>query len=315
MKKILVPPIKSQGIKTKLVPWILQTIRRDPKGMWIEPFMGTGVVGFNVQPKHAIFSDVNRHTIDFYNALKKMEVTPQGARKYLEKEGAILSQKGEDHYYFIRERFNKHYDPIDFLFLSRACFNGMIRFNSKGGFNVPFCRKPARFSKSYITKITNQITGVCRLIYANDWEFLCIDFRDLLNHTGKSDFVYCDPPYYARHVDYYNSWTDHDEESLFACLEKLNCNFILSTWHSNRFRKNTSIDRYWNHFEIVTKEHFYHVGAKESNRNAMLEALVLNYPPEPIPLTEEKPQLALALGEKRQSYLPKERKTKKKVPH
>ena len=48
---IIIPPIKSQGIKTKLVPWINTIIRQSgldlPHTNWIEPFFGTGVVGFN----------------------------------------------------------------------------------------------------------------------------------------------------------------------------------------------------------------------------------------------------------------------------
>jgi len=38
-------------------------------------------------------------------------------------------------------------------------------------------------------------------------------------------------------------------------------------------------------WERGTKEHFYHLGGSKSNRNSMLEALILNYP---IPKTEEK---------------------------
>lgn len=33
----------------------------------------------------------------------------------------------------------------------------------------------------------------------------------------------------------------------------------------------------------VNQEHFYHVGAKESNRNSMLEALLMNYNPQNVP--------------------------------
>ena len=39
--KVGVPPIKSQGIKTKLVPWIQSILPSDFDGTWIEPFMGT----------------------------------------------------------------------------------------------------------------------------------------------------------------------------------------------------------------------------------------------------------------------------------
>ena len=67
--KVHVPPIKSQGIKTKLVQWIKSIIPKDFKGVWIEPFMGTGVVAFNIIPKKAILGDTNPHLINFYNSI------------------------------------------------------------------------------------------------------------------------------------------------------------------------------------------------------------------------------------------------------
>lgn len=39
-----VPPIKIQGIKTKLVPFIAASIYWDDNGTYFEPFMGSGVV-------------------------------------------------------------------------------------------------------------------------------------------------------------------------------------------------------------------------------------------------------------------------------
>ena len=144
--KVKVPPIKSQGIKTKLVPWINSLLPADFDGVWIEPFMGTGVVGFNIarqqsQLQRAILGDANPHLIHFYTAVSQKQITPAIVRTFLQEEGAKLEEFGESHYYAIRDRFNKNHDPLDFLFLSRAGFNGMIRFNRKGGFNVPFCRK------------------------------------------------------------------------------------------------------------------------------------------------------------------------------
>ena len=51
--KVYVPPLKIQGIKTKLVPLIQQTAPLSRDTVWIEPFMGSGVVGFNVAPPKA----------------------------------------------------------------------------------------------------------------------------------------------------------------------------------------------------------------------------------------------------------------------
>ncbi|MDQ7046236.1 MAG: DNA adenine methylase [Sulfurovum sp.] len=67
--KIFVPPIKSQGIKTKLVPWIKDVVPSRIEGTWIEPFMGTGVVAFNIRPDKAILADSNPHLINFYNGI------------------------------------------------------------------------------------------------------------------------------------------------------------------------------------------------------------------------------------------------------
>ena len=66
-EKIFVPPLKIQGIKTKLVPLIRENVILDKETIWYEPFMGSGVVGFNVEPERAVFADVNPHIINFYN--------------------------------------------------------------------------------------------------------------------------------------------------------------------------------------------------------------------------------------------------------
>lgn len=275
--KVNVPPIKSQGIKTKLVPWISSIIPDEFNGRWVEPFMGTGVVAFNLAPKHALLCDTNPHLVNFYQSIAEGHITPEIARNFLNKEGKILLEKGESHYYEIRDRFNRHHDPLDFLFLNRSGFNGMIRFNKKGGFNIPFCRKPQRFAQAYVTKIVNQITHVSKLLKAKDFEFKCQDFKKTISEAQQEDIIYCDPPYIDRHTDYYNGWTAENEVSLFQQLSEAKSKFILSTWHHNDFRKNEYIESLWNNFNILTREHFYHVGGSENNRNSMIEAIVTNY--------------------------------------
>lgn len=279
MAKILVPPIKCQGIKTKLVPLILANAPVPKDGVWIEPFMGSGVVGLNARPSRALFADINPHVIAFYHALRSGTITPPSVRAFLVEEGRFLQERGEEHYYAVRKRFNREANPIDFLFLSRSCFNGMIRFNGKGGFNVPFCRKPQRFSPAYITKIVNQVAAFCDVLHFCDWSFVCQDFEKTISEATEDDFIYCDPPYLGRHVDYFNSWDSQDEERLCRALSRTRARFILSTWHSNKYRANQYLETLWSGFHVVTKEHFYHVGAKEENRNSMLEALVTNFPP------------------------------------
>ena len=39
ISKVIVPPIKCQGIKTKLVPFIAKSVLWDGNGTWVEPFL------------------------------------------------------------------------------------------------------------------------------------------------------------------------------------------------------------------------------------------------------------------------------------
>lgn len=275
--KVGVPPIKSQGIKTKLVPWIRGIVPSDFNGTWIEPFMGTGAVAFNVAPRRAILCDTNPHLVNFYSGIASGEITPEVVKEYLTREGGMLLSKGEAHYYFVRDRFNLEHSPLDFLFVNRAGFNGMIRFNRKGGFNIPFCRKPQRFAQAYITKITNQVSWASKLIKAKEFTFKCQDFNKTIEDATSTDIIYCDPPYIDRHVDYYNGWDDTHERELFNKLSSFKGKFILSTWHHNDYRENEYVKNLWSEHSVLTREHFYHVGGKEKNRNPVIEALVTNF--------------------------------------
>lgn len=281
---VIIPPIKSQGIKTKLVPWIVDLLLHSGVTLdanWIEPFFGTGVVGFN-SPLNGryIVGDSNPHIIRFYNALKNREITSASMRAYLEEQNQLLStaeENGYVHYRKIKSRFNKEFSPYDFIFLSRAGFNGMMRFNKKGEWNIPFCKKPDRFAAAYVTKICNQVKNVTHVINKNDWEFNNCHFLETIEKAGSDDIIYCDPPYYGRYVDYYNGWNEEDEEMLFNALLHTQAKFILSTWHHNDYRENEMINRFWKNFNIITKDHYYHGGAHIENRHSMVEALVFNF--------------------------------------
>lgn len=278
--RIIIPPIKSQGIKTKLVSWIMELAPK-VRGKWIEPFLGTGVVAFNSGYKQAILNDSNPHIINFYKLVQEKLITAGIIRKYLEVQGELLSkanENGYEHFRIVRDRFNYEFSPLDFIFLSRAGFNGMMRFNKKGHWNIPFCKKPDRFAQSYITKISNQVDTVAQVIQPTPaWIFYNKSFAEIIPLATDEDIIYCDPPYFGRYVDYYNGWSEQDEETLFNLLSETNAKFILSTWHHNDYRENEMINKYWNKFNVVTRDHFYHSGGKIENRRKIVEALICNF--------------------------------------
>ena len=301
---IITPPIKSQGIKTKLVPWINDVVLQSGLDLdnagWIEPFFGTGVVGLNapVKGRH-IVGDTNPHLINLYQGIQNGIITEFNMRGYLEHESRLLEASDDNGYAYYREvkdRFNREHSPFDFVFLSRAGFNGMMRFNRRGEWNIPFCQKPGRFAPAYITKICNQVARARRVIRQSDWLFLNQNFVETINSAKVGDIIYCDPPYFGRYVDYYNGWTEEDEESLFSALMCTPAHFILSTWHHNEFRENEMMNRYWNRFNVVTQEHFYHGGGHIENRHPMVEALVFNFELQDIQHQEEAVELELAFA-------------------
>lgn len=271
-----VPPIKIQGIKTKLVPFILKNVSWHGKGRWIEPFVGSGVVLFNALPDKALVADTNQHIIGVYQAIQSGFLTPYALKDHLEREGKSLETRGETHYYEIRDRFNAEGNPFDFIFLNRASFNGLMRFNGKGHFNVPFCRKPERFRQAYITKICNQVQWAAQAMQGRDWEFVTQEWQKTLASANNQDFVYMDPPYIGRHTDYFNGWKDQDANALADTAKSLPCPFAYSMWKQNQYRKNQHLADHFADHPMETFQHFYHVGSTESLRNPMEEALIFN---------------------------------------
>lgn len=277
---MLVTPIKIQGKKTKIIPEIQNTVNLTGDTIWIEPFLGSGEVLFNINPNKAIVSDNNIHIINFYKAIQEKKITSNIVREFLEFHGAKLEEIGEEYYYTMRNEFNKNHNPLYFLFLNRSCFNGMIRFNSKNEFNVPFCRKPNRFSKALITKIVNQVEKVENILHehGDNWKFICSDWQEVYKKfsTNKNAMFYFDPPYIKRHSDYFEKWTEDINSEFFNILNTSNSKFLLSNWYENAYRKNDDLINIFNESEynINKISHTYQIGAKEINRNEIIECLV-----------------------------------------
>ena len=273
--KIFVPPIKCQGIKTKMVPLIKEKVDRDENGVWIEPFVGTGVVAFNMAPKKALLSDKNQYIIELYAGIQRGTITSMVVRDFLEYHGERLKKDGEKYYREMRDRFNENGDPLYFLFLNRADFNGMIRFNRRGEFNVPFCQKPDRFAKAYISRICNQVADAAEIMQGKDWTFMCCPWQKTFAAATNQDYVYIDPPYIGRDTSYVGEWSEAEAIELAEVAHEMSANVCLSMWKENEFRKNEHLTSFWSDFTRHEQNNFYHVGAKESNRHPMVEVLAI----------------------------------------
>jgi len=278
LSQVRTPPIKCQGIKSKIVPFILSNIKWNGKGVWRDPFMGSGVVSFNCASQKAVLTDINPHLINFYSAVKNGSITGPRIREFLEFHGKKLESSGigiTSYYYEMRDQFNENHDSLYFLFLNRSAFNGLIRFNNKGNFNSPFNKIVTRFSQQYITKIINQVLWVAQVIHTRGYFFRCCDWRDAIDGVSENDFVYLDPPYYGRNTTYYDTWNEHDELQLVNKVKTLPCGYALSSWVSDGYKENPLIPLHFKDHIIRKVAHQYFVGPKEENRPKMVEALII----------------------------------------
>ena len=297
-------PIKIQGKKRNIVPFLQENIKLNSDSIYIEPFLGSAVVAFNLIPQKAILSDVNYHIINFYKNIKTELVNPKVVREFLEEHGKNLESQGESYYYEMRTKFNEiiqsnnndYYVMLSngtdmtllslyFIFLNTSCFNGAIRFNSKGLFNTPFCRKPEKFSKAYITKIVNSIENVANILKDKDWDFVVAEYQEiltLLNQPASLNNYYC------------KDWLQAEEDSLYQSVLGLiknheNIKIYLSNWLQKTYPK---IDKYENNiimnqiiidtwlkdntFNYYSTKHKYMIASKTTSRMDVEEILIYN---------------------------------------
>ena len=276
---MIVPPIKIQGKKTKLINDIMEIannlLDEHPEiDTWVEPFLGSGVVAFNCPSriKKVVVNDINPHIIKFYKSVADGVITPDKIREEFEIHNQNLLRGGVDYYNSIRDRFNQSFDTMDFLFLTRTGFNGVMRFNGSGKWNVPFCKLNDRLSKTVIADIVGSVTELSKLFKSKEFTFYNKSFEEVITTAPENSIFYCDPPYYGLQVQYFKGWGKEDEIRLNGMLkDKV---FIYSTWLKDGRRDNPMVNDYWKEYEHQSKKHKYNVAEKSSERVGVDEGLI-----------------------------------------
>ena len=276
---MIIPPIKIQGKKTKIVPKIMEIadglLSEHPEiDTWVEPFLGSGVVAFNCpgRIKKVIVNDINPHIIKFYKGVADCTITPDRIREVFDIHNQNLLKDGYDYYNQIKDRFNQSFDTMDFLFLTRTGFNGVMRFNNSGKWNVPFCKLNNRLSKNVIEDLASSVDELSRLFKSKEFIFYNKSFEEVIESAPENSIFYCDPPYYGLQVQYFKGWGKEDEVRLNEMLkDKV---FIYSTWLEDGIRENMMIKEYWEEYEIEGKKHKYNVAEKAEKRNQVTEGLI-----------------------------------------
>jgi len=152
--------------------------------LFIEPFCGGAAAFFDLEPKRAIISDIHSDLINFYKTIKN-----NGAKSIYD----LMRQYENDEkiYYFIRDEYEAKTNiekAFKFYYLRKTCYRGMLRYNSSGGFNVPFGRyKTFNCDELLDPKYTELLKRT--IIFSKD-------FREIFKiYDSSKTFFWLDPPY------------------------------------------------------------------------------------------------------------------------
>lgn len=237
------PLIKYRGGKSREIPNIEKYIPQF-EGRYIEPFFGGGAMYFYLEPKKAIINDINSKLMDFYNGVKndyphlrteltEIEKIYEENRLHFDSLKKIhptehVEDKNEALYYSIRDMYNglkeKTYsDALIYFFINKTAYSGMIRYNSKGEFNVPFGR--------YHHLNTTMVSQKHSALLSNS-QIYNKDYKDIFDMTSTDDFMFLDPPYDCVFSDYGNKeykdgFNDDSHRKLASDFKNLGCKTLM----------------------------------------------------------------------------------------
>ena len=303
-------PLFYVGDKYKLYPKIRKyfpkTINR-----FIEPFTGGGSVFLNVNANEYLLNDIDTNVINIHRFLIEQSENPKAffdsvfeviqeynlSHSYIKD---IVPQELKDEwiktYYakFNKQGFDKlkndynssnEKSVLHLYLLLIFGFNRMLRFNSKGEYNLPVGN--VDFNKN--TEVA--LNDYFRLTKQKNIQFHNLDFLDFFKQIDfqEDDFVYLDPPYLITFSEYNKLWNEETERRLLDFLEWLdtqNVKFAVSNVSHYKGKVNQQFSEWsiqHNSFDIKSNYISYHDNSKKEFK----EVLITNYEPEIFPPIQE----------------------------
>jgi len=204
------PVIKWSGSKRNIAGNLSRLI---PDGnRYFEPFLGGGALLPFRRIEQGYASDIIPELIALWLAIK---ANPEEVSIEYKKRWNRLQKEGYQIFYEIRDNFNEKRNINDFLFLTRTCVNGLIRYNTKGDFNNSFHLTRPGINPDNLKDIIYQWHFIIKNI-----NFYNCDYRELTANAKNGDFIFFDPPYGGTKGRYTQEPFDIDD--FFLELSRLN---------------------------------------------------------------------------------------------
>ncbi len=187
----------------QLLKWIGSKYRSAPQissyfpdhfNTYFEPFVGGGALLGTMSPADGVAGDTIGPLIGLW---RLVQAAPERVLSHYAKTWHEYIDDRERVYLSVRDRYNLSPNPLDLLFLSRACYGGVVRFTRRGTMSTPIGAHRAIPPEELERRIWDWQPRIVNT------RFECASFSETLREAGRRDLVYCDPPYvYAQSILY-----------------------------------------------------------------------------------------------------------------
>lgn len=156
--------------------------------VYYEPFLGSGAVLGTLAPDRAIASDSFQPLIEIWLTLRE---NPQKLKQwYAERWKTAKAGDKVEEYERVKAGYNARPNAADLLFLSRACYGGVVRFRQADGCMSTPCGvhdpiSPEAFAQR-VDEWHRRTAGTT---------FIHQEYEEAMNAATRGDLIYCDPPY------------------------------------------------------------------------------------------------------------------------
>ncbi len=224
----------------------------------------------SVQPSVSYLSDANEPLILTFLAVRD---SWQLVARYLRDHASLHCKR---HYYRVRREYNECsrfscMQAARFIYLNKACFNGIFRVNMKGKFNVPYgWKKSPALPSSKILHAASEVLTKSNLCSA--------DYQGALAGADKGDFVYLDPPYpplngTAYFTQYTRNRFSERPTDAFSRGKTFGSRRLFHSDDERRYARNPSLIFRVSHLESSCNE-IYNV---KKYRHSVNELVITNY--------------------------------------
>lgn len=213
------------GCKKKLLPQIISHLPKQFK-TYYEPFLGSGVLYFYLQPSKAILNDNDNQLITMWKQ------SLQNPHHFVNKVEAIENyiyqyhnQKNQKQAFkYLLNQYNQNSQKRKkltrsaiFYVLNKYAFRGITRYDKQSNLKTNFGYKSKQ--KTPIINLNELITFQHRF-QKKKHVLYCMDFRQVIANSQQGDFLFIDPPYYYEGIkdkEFYQkpfSFADHQQLAL-----------------------------------------------------------------------------------------------------